>query len=402
MVEINEVYKPLYTSKKRYFLITGGRGSLKSTSVHDFVQRLSYEKGHGILFTRYTMASAEKSIIPEFLIVAKRNNSISDFTVTKNKITNNLTGSFIIFSGIKTSSGDQTANLKSIAGITTWVIDEGEDFTDEKTFDDIDDSVRSTENQNRVIWIQNPSTKEHFIYKRWIEQTPGVIKVKTNLKTYDVTVSNHEDVEHIHTTYEIARKFLSDSFLRKADKQETEQPKRFYHKYIGGWLEKAEGVVYENWKIGEFEEADITGYGLDFGSNDPDALTKCSIDFDNRRIYLKQEYFKSDTDSQELFDVLVDRCGYDNLIIGDTSGRRLIKQYYKHGLNIRRASKKDKLEQIKVLQSWDIIVDKDSSDLIVAFNNYAFHDQKAGIINHDYSDLMDSFRYFCWNFLKKE
>ncbi|NIQ13321.1 MAG: PBSX family phage terminase large subunit, partial [Candidatus Dadabacteria bacterium] len=62
----------------------------------------------------------------------------------------------IYFSGIKTSSGDQTANLKSIAGITTWIIEEGEDFNDEVAFDKIDDSIRTIDKQNRIIWIQNP------------------------------------------------------------------------------------------------------------------------------------------------------------------------------------------------------------------------------------------------------
>ena len=30
--EIDEVFKPLYTSKKRYFFVTGGRGSTKTFS----------------------------------------------------------------------------------------------------------------------------------------------------------------------------------------------------------------------------------------------------------------------------------------------------------------------------------------------------------------------------------
>jgi len=123
-IEINKAYKPLYLSNKRYFFVTGGRGSLKSTSVHDFISRLTFEQGHGILFTRFTMTSAEKSIIPEFLIVAERNGTLSSFDITATRITNKHTGSFIMFSGIKTSSGNQTANLKSIAGITTWVIDD--------------------------------------------------------------------------------------------------------------------------------------------------------------------------------------------------------------------------------------------------------------------------------------
>ena len=125
--KINEVFKPLYTTSKRYIFLSGGRGSLKSTTVHDFIARLTYEKGHGVLFTRYTMTSAEKSIIPEFKITLERLGIESHFHITQNTITNLKTGSFIYFSGIKTSSGNQTANLKSIAGITTWVIEEGEE-----------------------------------------------------------------------------------------------------------------------------------------------------------------------------------------------------------------------------------------------------------------------------------
>ena len=140
-IKIHKAYQPLITSKKRYFLLTGGRASLKSTTIHDFSSRLTYEKNNGILVTRYTMASAEKSIIPEFESSIRINGSVSDFVKSGNKYTNKHTGSFILFSGIKTNSGDQTANLKSLAGITTWIIDEGEDFKDEKTFDDIDDSI---------------------------------------------------------------------------------------------------------------------------------------------------------------------------------------------------------------------------------------------------------------------
>ena len=56
-----------------------------------------------------------------------------------------------MFSGIKTSSGDQTANLKTLPNITTWINEEGEDYNDEQSFEDIDDSIRTEGMQNRVI-----------------------------------------------------------------------------------------------------------------------------------------------------------------------------------------------------------------------------------------------------------
>ena len=98
MGKINELFKPLYESKNRYFLLTGGRGSLKSSTIHDFVCRLTYEQGEGILFTRYTMTSAEKSIIPEFQITLNRLGVSNDFEITKTKIVNKRTNSFILFS----------------------------------------------------------------------------------------------------------------------------------------------------------------------------------------------------------------------------------------------------------------------------------------------------------------
>ena len=95
ILDINHQYKKLYTSKKRYFFITGGRGSLKSHSLHDFILKLTYEKGNGVLFTRYTMTSAKKSIIPEFKKAIARLGVSEDFHLTETTIINKKTESFI-------------------------------------------------------------------------------------------------------------------------------------------------------------------------------------------------------------------------------------------------------------------------------------------------------------------
>ncbi|NIQ16564.1 MAG: PBSX family phage terminase large subunit, partial [Candidatus Dadabacteria bacterium] len=263
--EVDKIFAPLFRSNKRYFLLTGGRASLKSTTVHQFIARLTYQKGHGILFTRYTMTSAEKSIIPEFKVILDRLGITQEFHITKNVITNKKTGSFIYFSGIKTSSGDQTANLKSISGITTWIIEEGEDFNDERAFDVIDDSIRTIDKQNRIIWIQNPSTKTHFIYQRWIKPKNKQVKIHG----YNVTISDMPNVEHIHSTYRYALKYLDESWIAKKDRwkqlaKESQNPYKshYYHNYIGGWLEKAEGVIFENWETGSFDESLNFCYGM--------------------------------------------------------------------------------------------------------------------------------------------
>ena len=129
MITIPRKYQPL-ASDSRYFIVTGGRGSGKSFSVNFFLLLLTYEQGHVILFTRYTLVSAHVSIIPEFIDKIEMLGKEHDFHITKDEIINITTGSKIIFKGIKTSSGTQTANLKSLAGVTTWVLDEAEELTE--------------------------------------------------------------------------------------------------------------------------------------------------------------------------------------------------------------------------------------------------------------------------------
>lgn len=58
MINIHSKYKPIGTADSRYFVITGGRGSGKSYSVNLLLTMLTYESGHTILFTRYTLTSA--------------------------------------------------------------------------------------------------------------------------------------------------------------------------------------------------------------------------------------------------------------------------------------------------------------------------------------------------------
>lgn len=121
-----------------------------------------------VLFTRYTMTSAHLSIIPEFLEKIGLLGYDNTFSVNKAEVINLGNKSDILFRGIKTSAGNQTASLKSLQGISTWVLDEAEELVDENIFDTIDLSIREKKVQNRIILVLNPVTKEHWIYKRFL------------------------------------------------------------------------------------------------------------------------------------------------------------------------------------------------------------------------------------------
>ena len=227
-IQLLDIYKPLFVNppNNRYFLVTGGRGSGKSWTLSLFLLNLTYEEGHVILFTRRTLVSAFISIIPEFISKIELMQKESDFEVTQNEIVNKHTGSKILFRGIKTSQGTATASLKSIAGVTTFVLDEAEELVNEDIFDRIDLSVRALEMPNRVILVMNPSFKSHWIYKRY---------VKNPDKKY---------CTYIHTTYLQNKENLSQSFIDQAKRTKAENLHRYEHLFLGKWLDDAEGMLW--------------------------------------------------------------------------------------------------------------------------------------------------------------
>ena len=383
-LSIHEKYQPLFSSKNRYFVLTGGRGSAKSFTVALRLLLLTYEKGEKILFTRYTMTSAHTSIIPEFVEKIDLLRKNKDFRITKDEIMNLTTGSSIIFKGIRTSSGNQTASLKSLNGITAFVVDEAEELDDEETFDKIDLSVRAITKQNRVILILNPATKEHWIYKRFFRD--ALVKDGSN--------TDKKGVTYIHTTYKDNKKNLPESFLDTIYKTKRNNPSKYLHQILGGWKEKAEGVIIKNWRSGQFRETEIMCYGQDFGfSLDDTTLVKVSVDVPNRQLWVKECYGKPNLSTSEISRLNRNYAG-NSLIICDNSEPRLTRELKNTGLNMKPTIKKQGsiLSGIALIQDYEWIIDKESIGIIKEVNNYAWKD-KGTVPTEKFNHFIDAIRY---------
>ena len=383
MININDKYLVL-DNDTRYYICTGGRGSGKSFSIGLLLCVLTLEPNHVILFTRYTLRSASISIIPEFLEKIELLGWEDKFYITKDEIINKHSGSRILFRGIKTSSGDQTANLKSLQGVTTWVLDEAEELIDEETFDKIDLSVRSKGVQNRVIMIMNPSTKEHWIYQRFFE-AKGIPEGSNLIKS---------DTTYIHTKYLDNLDNLSESYINQLENIKLRRPEKYKHQILGGWLDKAEGVVFSNWQIGSFVQVSTSVFGQDFGfSADPTTLVETSIDKTNKRIYLKLHYYKQGLTTSQISE-LNKRCAKDNLIVADSAEPRLITEL-KMNNNIVSAIKGQGSVTygIALLQDFDLIIDPESTELIKELNNYCWLEKKSATPIDSHNHAIDAIRY---------
>jgi phage terminase large subunit len=343
------------------------------------------EKGHVILFTRYTLRAASISIIPEFIEKIEMLGLEKAFHITKDEIINITTGSKILFRGIKTSSGNQVASLKSLQGVTTWVLDEAEELTDSSVFDTIDMSVRQKGIANRVIMIMNPATKEHFIYQRFFEDRG--VQEGSNITAGDTT--------YIHTTYLDNIENLSDSFLKQVENVKLRRPEKYKHQILGGWLSKAEGVIFSNWEIGEFKRVSTSVYGQDFGfSNDPTTLVETNVDTTNKKIYLKLHMHKPGLTTSQIHRINEKVAG-TSLIIADSAEPRLIAELKQKGLNILSAVKGQGsvTHGITILQDYDLVISPDSQDLIKELNNYCWLERKSNTPIDDYNHAIDAIRY---------
>jgi phage terminase large subunit len=383
MIVLNNKWKSLWNDT-RYFIISGGRGSSKSFGVGTFTSLLSFEKGHKILFTRQTMTSAHLSIIPEFQEKIQLLESEDKFEITKTDIINLQSGSEIIFRGLKTSSGDQTANLKSLQGVTDWILEEAEELTDEATFDKINLSVRQKGVQNRIIIIFNPTTKEHWIYKRFFEQEG--VEGGFNGRKGNVT--------YIHTTYEDNIEHLDTSFLDEVERIKSTNPKKYQHAILGGWLDKAEGVVFTNWQFGTFNPNGLqTSFGMDFGfSIDPDALTEVAIDKTKKIIYIKEVIYERGLKTHVLAQLMKVKVG-GGLIIADSAEPRLIDDLRYQGINIQPVKKGTIESGIVRMQDYQIILDPQSTNLAKEFNNYCYLNKASKLYIDDWNHGIDSARY---------
>lgn len=381
MIKTHKVYYPIYSNKDKFIiLITGGRASGKSHFVSSFLERLTFEMTpvdkivHQILYTRYTMVSANISIIPEFLEKAELDGTQKYFRSTRSDVTNRMTGSTVMFRGLKTSSGNQTAKLKSIHGITTFVVDEAEEWVSEKEFETIMLSIRQKGIQNRIFIIMNPTDNNHWVYKRFIENTHKEVM-------YDgvpVQISTHPNVLHIHTTYLDNIENLSPEFIKEVEDMKVNNPEKYAHTVMGRWADVAEGAVFKH--IGVVKEfpkwCKKVAIGLDFGyTNDVSAAMMCGM-IDNN-LYIDELFYRTNMLSSDLIKAL---RRYEMKVFSDSADPRLVQEIHNGGIKIYPVEKGagSIIAGIDKMKSLNIFVTERSYNLRKEFLNYVWDKDKDG------------------------
>lgn len=201
--------------------------------------------------------------------------------------------------------------------------------------------------------------------------------------------------------------------LSEAKKQEYKNNFKgvFYRRYINGEWCVAEGVIYENWKIEEFDyhrmllakdyyrrDKYIKLCGLDFGYNHPTAVAASMYDKEGNTLYVYKEVYRRNLLIKDIYDEIKKQDLHKLKIVGDSEDPRMIEELRNFGLNIASVNKGSVISGIQRLQSMNIIVHPSCKNAIAEFNSYSWkNDKKTGMALDEpvkeNDDFMDALRY---------
>ena len=271
-MEVSEKFEPLFKLTDESFhpeidtvIITGGRYSLKSYTVSIFALIALVHYQWNILYTRFTNMSLIDSVKPE---VSDKIEMLGLSGVVHDTTTHlAFKDCRIAFKGIKTGSGIQTANLKSLSGFNLFINDEAEELPDYKTFKKVFYSMRSINKRNLTILILNPTTKEHWIFKEFFE--------KKGLNGGDNCIK--DNVMYIHSSYlDADQEQIPKNILADYERLRINEPKEYDNIVLGGWVTELEGQVFPESSLKKYREfpegmeyftiafADTADQGIDY------------------------------------------------------------------------------------------------------------------------------------------
>ena len=201
-------------------------------------------------------------------------------------------------------------------------------------------------------------------------------------------------------------------------KMKVQNPRRYRIEGLGEWG-ISEGLIYENWKVEEFDIAEIVNKnirafvdcnGMDFGYTDPTAMVGIYADKTNYKIYIYYEYFKTMMENRKIANQIVTDGFGSSIIRADSEDPRTINELRGLGLRGIRGAKKGSgsvLGGIQKLQDYEIIVHPRCTHTIEALSNYAWKkDKLSGNIlpqpEHDFSHIPDAIRYGCEDLVSRK
>lgn len=174
--------------------------------------------------------------------------------------------------------------------------------------------------------------------------------------------------------------------------------------YLFGEVGKLEGVIFNNWEYGEFDESLPSYNGLDFGFvNDPDACVRVAIDEKNRKIYIDEQFYKKGQTIDQLTKKV--KALPPGQTVADSAEQRLIDYLRTNsGRNVRAVKKGagSVMQGIKLMQNYTLVVTEESINVIKELRHYKWNDKSKVAPIDLWNHAIDAIRYVVFTYSSRE
>ena len=389
-----EIFNDVYLSSlddysKRYEIYYGGAGSGKSVFVAQKLVKKALTDRRKILVLRKVDKTTKNSTfqllldtLTDWKIIDKCKINRTDFTITLPN------GSVFLCCGLQ-----DPERIKSITGLTDAWLEEATEFNQED-FNQIDLRIRHPEAKGQQIILSfNPVSKVNWCYKLFFKEAADA--AMTDFRA---------QCKILHTNY-LDNKFLPQSYidsllLLKATNLD------YYKIYALGEFGSLSKLVFNNWKVEEFDCTQVHGdlcVGLDFGFiADPTALVASIVDDENKKIYVFNAKSRKGLLNNEIAEMIKAEGFAKSSIIADSAEQKSIEEIKREGISRIKPATKGQgsiLQGIQQLQQYQIIVHPSgAAALIEELKNYCWEkDKKTNeYINKPidkYNHCIDALRY---------
>ena len=249
-----------------------------------------------------------------------------------------------------------------------------------------------------ILFIDEPNTIHEDVFRQLAIRTRGAIFLAFN-PTHEFWAIS--DIAKRRNAKLIKSSYLNNPFLSKSIKDELEEAGKrnanFKRVFVDGEVGKLEGVVFDNWDIGEFDGSLDFIFGQDFGfASDPSTLIKIAVDEGKKTIYLDECFYKNGLTTNNLFELNRQYAG-NRLIVADRSNPRLIDELKALGNNIVPAVSADGSGVISTglltMQDYMIIVTENSTNFMNELKTYVWLDERGKLAIDKFNHAIDAARY---------
>lgn len=396
---VGEGYREFWNFKGRYLLCKGSRGSKKSTTaaLKIIYNMLRFPLSNSLV-VRQTFNTLRDSCWKQLQWATEKLGVANQwkFTVSPLEATYLPTGQKIYFRGL-----DNPLSITSLTVAKGYLcycwLEEAYQITSEDDFNKIDLSFRGELPKGyyrQIIFTFNPWSDKVWFKKRFFD------------------VPNDSNHLCMTTTYK-CNEWLDKTDIQIFEDMRERYPRRYEIEGLGNWG-ISEGLIFDNWKVENFnpDELDFPLWiGLDFGWEDPTAISILRVDETNKLLYFCKEYYYNHKTLEQVAQWLKDNGYAKSLIMCDSAEPRSIVELGTLGILRAKPAAKGKgsiMEGIRKLQQYQILLHPSCTHAEIEFSNYTFEkdkqtDEWTDKPIDDFCHLIDAARYAtqCGTFRKQ-